>query len=265
MKRLRSCITMALACVCWFGCRAVADIPYEQGFEENTNGWTAYVSIERLPSGGGVLGLTSPYGNYHAEIQNLHDNYPYGVGLGSAGHTYFGGPVATYNGDFFQALTVYIDAANWAEGGGGFWLDETPRGTDNTNAWDDEMNFNFSVPTQGMVRVRIHGSTPLVTIKKSAWYTFVETFRRTGPSVEDKVQNDFLVYDPAGNQVASNTVTSALASPMLGGNGYLWITVWNNGFANDILAIDDTRTGFLPFVPVPMVGAAKKRTLLIIR
>lgn len=247
MKGRQASIAVAVACLCCLVPRVSADIPYLQGFEENTNDWIAYTSIERVPSGGGVLGLSSPYGDFHAEIRNLQDNYS--PGLGSAGHTYFGAPVATYDGDFFQALTVYVDAANWAVGNG-FWIDESPRGTNNESAFDDEQNFNFAVLTQGMVRVRIHGSTPLTTITHSGWYTFVETFRRTGSTTNDMVENDFLVYDTAGQRVASNTVTSGLASPKLGGNSYLWITVWHNGFADDILAIDDTRTGYLPFVPI---------------
>jgi hypothetical protein len=31
------------------------------------------------------------------------------------------------------------------------------------------------------------------------------------------------------------------------GNGYVWITVWQNGFANDALAIDNVVTGLLPY------------------
>jgi len=65
------------------------------------------------------------------------------------------------------------------------------------------------------------------------------------------VQNDFLIYNNDRQLIASNVFTSTLPSPDLGGNSYLWITVWDNGFANDWIAIDDTNCGPLPFVPLP--------------
>lgn len=68
----------------------------------------------------------------------------------------------------------------------------------------------------------------------------------------DMVANDFLIYEVQSRQlISSNTVSGDLPSPLLAGNGYAWLTVWQNGFANDRLAIDNSGAGLLPFVAIP--------------
>jgi len=47
-------------------------------------------------------------------------------------------------------------------------------------------------------------------------------------------------------QVLANSPGGPFLSSALGGNGYVWLTLWQNGFAGDVLGIDNQRTGLLP-------------------
>ncbi len=136
-----------------------------------------------------------------------------------------------------------------------FWMVEAPRNTSKLYDYSDEQNFQFSVPTQGTVNVTINGSLPLATITQSGWYAFVETFETGGTYI----QHNFLVYSvPSAGMpqlVASNANTSAMLSSNLGAIGLEWLTLWQNGFANDVLAIDNIQSGLLPFMPVPEPSA----------
>jgi hypothetical protein len=56
----------------------------------------------------------------------------------------------------------------------------------------------------------------------------------------------------------ANSPGGPFASQDLGGNGYVWITLWQNGFAGDLLALDNVQTGLIaPIVSniQPMVVA----------
>jgi len=214
MKRfIRQFILVGLVGVCCFASRSFADIPYLQGFETDTNDWTAYLWMDRVASGSGPLGVSSFQGSYHAVISNKQDAYS--AGLGQAGYTYFGNPDATYNGDFFAGISLYVNT-NWATGGG-FWVDQSPRGTNDATAWDDEQHFKLDVQNPGTVRVTFSGGALPVYLNESGWYTFLETFRRTGPDETDLVQNDFLVFDEAGGLVAARTIQAAWRVPCWAG------------------------------------------------
>jgi hypothetical protein len=52
-------------------------------------------------------------------------------------------------------------------------------------------------------------------------------------------------------QVLATSPGGPFTGADLRGNGYVWITLWQNGFAGDVLAIDNQRTGLWP-LPVPM-------------
>ena len=61
------------------------------------------------------------------------------------------------------------------------------------------------------------------------------------------VENDMSVFDPGNNQVGTTHYVSTMAASELGGNDYGdWTTVWQNGFAGDVLAIDNVQTGAVP-------------------
>jgi len=260
--------------------QASATLGYFQGFENDNSGWTVGsgygLAINRVPSGGGTLNLTSSSeifgGGYYGEMVN--DPGSISATLGSGGYTWMPSPGSVgrdpvYHGDFFQFVDIYIDT-QWAPPAApaspAFILDEVPTATNGLPAYGppyssgvDEKNFAFYVPLVGTVDVKSGYSTPLLTITNSGWYSFAQTYRRTGPSATDYVANDFLVYDHSGKLLASNTLSSTLPSYELGGNGLLWFANWQNGFANNVLGIDNTWNGLLPLIipePSPMFSAA---------
>ena len=75
------------------------------------------------------------------------------------------------------------------------------------------------------------------------------TFRK-GANPGDLVSTNMNVFDPSGNLVGTTSVIAnspggPLLSKDLLGPGYVWITVWPNGWAGDVLGIDDVRADLL--------------------
>jgi hypothetical protein len=241
----------ALVCFSWAS--AFATLNNFQGFESDTGDWIASQSIARVPSNGGVLALPSRTGNSHAEIRNLHDGYA--VGFGDAGYSLFGGQDTVYRGDFYQAIDVYINV-NWAPAedpdAPSFWIDMTPWHGDPNN-YCAEHNFQFYA-TGSQVDVAVDGqAVPVAVLKTSGWYTFMITYRKPSDTAAPVI-SDMKIYDPSNTLVSKTRVYgntpvppyTAFTGAEMGGNGYVWITLWQNSFANDVLAIDNVRTGLLP-------------------
>jgi hypothetical protein len=169
-----------------------------------------------------------------------------------------GGADSVYHGDFYQSIDVYIKA-NWAPPTPyptlpAFWIDMTPyhAGPNNYGA-----EHNFRITALGSsVQVYVDGQTnPIATITTSDWYTFLMTWQKA-PNPADPVITDMNVYDSSHNlvgttQVIANSPGGPFASSDLRGNGYVWMTVWQNGFAGDVLGLDNQRTGYChgPFPP----------------
>lgn len=222
-----------------------------QGFEVDTGDWESAAGIARVASGAGALELTASSGGYYAELQNEVGGYTDGVGFGDGGYSFFGGKGTTYEGDFFQSIDVYVDA-NWAAPDApsvpAFWIDMTPHHEDPDN-YGAEHNFRLTA-TGTEVGVRVDGQAdPIATISASGWYTFRMTFEK-GAAADDPVVTNASVLDSDGEVLGETTVTATspggpFESQDLRGNGYVWITVWQNGFAGDVLAIDNLKTGLL--------------------
>ena len=247
--RLLATALVAVAGLNMFAGNALAALNNFQGFETNTGDWVASQAITRVPSGGGALHLTAASGNYYAELQNLHDGYQ--PNYGDGGYSFYGGADSVYHGDFYQAIDVYVNA-NWTPARLGydnsFWIDMTPYHADPNN-YGAEHNFRLKA-TGASVEVRVDGQTsPIVTLTSSGWYTFVMTYRRA-PNLADPVITDMNVYNPAHTLLGATTVFATspggpFASSDLRGNGYVWITLWQNGFAGDVLGLDNVHTGLL--------------------
>lgn len=250
---------IALAMVAVAGCSndKVQDEPtpkpvVRQGFELDVTGWTTTQGISRVASNGGTLGLPASSGAYYAEVQNQADGYGM-TGYGDAGYSFFGGKGTQYKGDFYQAIDLYVDAA-WAPaaiaGVDSFWIDMTPNHADPAN-YGAEHNFNLRA-TGTKVDVRVDGqATPIASITTSGWYTFLMTFEK-GATATAPVVTDMLILNAQNTTIGQATVTATspggpFASQDLLGNGYVWITVWQNGFADDLLAIDNLETALLPY------------------
>ena len=248
---------------------------YSNGFEtaDSTNDWTQFVTssdtvvgagITRVTTGTGLLPVAPASGSYYAVVQNVNDTYQ--TGFGAGGYTFFGGPQNSFTGPFDQSMAIYINTA-WAApsdpGTPAFWLDETPNHNDPNN-FGAEHNFRFWVVGHGSIVVTADGapeSDPVATITTSGWYTFQMVYYKAA-SPSDPALTDLNVYDASNNLVGSKTGLEAtspggpMASSDLTGHGYAWLTVWQNGFANNELAIDNMNTEVFPITASATINVA---------
>jgi hypothetical protein len=115
------------------------------------------------------------------------------------------------------------------------------------------------------VAVTADGSTPLATITQSGWYTFQMIYSK-GATDASLAMTTLSIFDKNGNQVGVSAVElddsdgDPLESQYLQGPGYMWLTVWQNGFSDDYLGIDDVRADTVSAIPEPatlgMLGGA---------
>jgi hypothetical protein len=234
-----------------------AATPSFQGFETNTGDWVFYdggAQSGRVASGAGLLGVPSASGSYHAELVNVHDAYM--AGYGSAGYSFFGGRDPVYQGAFYQAIDVYVNPA-WS--GLGLWIDMSPADTDNTSLYAAEGNFRLTANGSSVAVQAINGST-LANITSAGWYSFEMVWSK-GANPTDLINMDLNLYDSTSTLLGTESFLATFPqgshpgqSQYLGNNSYVWLSVWQNGFANDTIAIDNVRTGLVPtpgVIPAP--------------
>lgn len=247
--------------------------PAFQGFETDTGDWVfddGGVVSGRVASGGGTLGVTSASGGYHCELANVHNNYQ--AGYGTAGYSLFGGKDPVYQGPFYQAVDVYISPA-WS--GLGFWIDMSPADIDGTSLYAAEGNFRLTANGSSVAVQAINGSV-LTNISTAGWYSFEMVWKK-GATPTDLINMDLNIYDSSSTLLGSESFLAVFPqgthpgqSQYLGNNSYVWLTVWQNGFANDVIAIDNVRTGIIPApgavilssIGVGLVGWMRRRKSL---
>ena len=106
-----------------------------------------------------------------------------------------------------------------------------------------EHNFRLSY-TGTSVQVAVDGGASIATITTSGWYNF-QTIYSQGATATSLSTATLSVLGPDGTtvlgseNVLNNSDGDPLASEDLAGPGYEWLTVWQNGFSNDELGIDD--------------------------
>jgi len=233
-----------------------AGAPSFQGFETDTGDWSFdSVSSGRVASGGGVLGVPSASGGYHAELVNVHDTYQ--AGYGSAGYSFFGASDPVYQGAFYQAIDVYIDPT-WS--GLGFWIDMAPRDVIDESLWAAEGNFRLTADGSSVAVQAINGPI-LANIAAAGWYSF-EIVWSKGGNPTDLINMDLNLYDSTSTLLGTAPFLATFPpnthlgeSQYLGNNSYVWLTVWQNSFANDVIAIDNVRTGLVKTDVIPAPGA----------
>ena len=228
---------------------AQADTNYFNGFE-NAGDESAWIAdgapAVRAATNSDPYSVGSAGGNYHATVTNDDDDYQPGYGTG--GYTYFGGKVATYPGPFSQSMAIYINA-DWAAptnaSTDAFWLDMSPSNTSGTSDYDAEHDFAFFANGSSVSVEADNGNGPtLADITTSGWYTFQMSYQK-GATGSSPIETTLSVLGP-GNTVLGSTTLDGGASSALGGNGYAWLTVWQNGFAGDHLDIDNLQTSSTP-------------------
>jgi hypothetical protein len=236
-----------------------AAAPSFQGFETGTGDWVFYdggAQSGRVASGGGLLGVPSASGAYYAQLVNVHDAYM--AGYGSAGYSFFGGRDPVYQGAFYQAIDVYINPA-WS--GLGFWIDMSPADIDNTSLYAAEGNFRLTA-NGSSVNVQAINGLNLTSITTAGWYSF-KMFWSKGSNPTDLINMNLAVYDSTSTLLGKESFLATFPqgthpgqSQYLGNNSYVWLTVWQNGFANDVIAIDNVRTDLVrPPNTIPAPGA----------
>ncbi len=283
MHPLGRCVAVAIALS--LAATAGAYQPYQYGFESTSPpaplDWTPYIGNPApTQSGGGVLGLTAPQGNYYYESVNQHDA-AFG-GYGASGYSSFGIPNTdgdpNYTAGYAQSIQIYIDPTNWAPGQG-FAVDGSPGlagafvptlGNVATNyqgyEYNDETQIQISVPHAGLVSVDASPGGHIANITSPGWYTFVTEFEKSAGGPTAQVENNFGVLDPSGhiigsvlgvapidNQPAVAPYPAQFQNQMLGGANYIWLVDWQNGFANDVIGIDNIKVGpaFNLYTPEP--------------
>ena len=250
---------------------------YSNGFETGDTGtsdWTHFDDamgdttqgggITVVSSGTGQLPPAPASGSNFAVVTNTPDTYAAGYGAG--GYTFFGGPQKTYTGPFGQSMAIYINTA-WAApanpGVPAFWLDMTPDHADPNN-FGAEHNFRFYVDGSGVIKVTADSGdpgTPIAAISQSGWYTFEMTYRK-GATATDPVLTDLNIYDATNTLIGSQNDVPATSpggpflSSDLTGHGYAWLTVWQDGFANNQLAIDNMNTEVFPISASATINVA---------
>ena len=172
-----------------------------------------------------------------------------------AGRAFFGfdTSVPPYPGaPFTQSVAVYINVntpAGSDPASPAFWVDMSPSSSSPSDAglggigYGGEHNFRLSY-TGTAVAVTADGATPLATLTTSGWYTFRMTYSK-GATGTDLAMTTLDIYDASGNPVGVSTTepdnsdSDPLESQYLQGPGYVWLTVWQNNFSSDYLAIDN--------------------------
>jgi hypothetical protein len=249
MKKLLAILAVAAMILAVLPNAATAASSFE-GFEAGTGDWFFYdggAASARVASGAGTLGVTSSSGSFHAEVGNLHDSYQGGYGNG--GYSLFGGKDAVYQGAFYQSIDVYIDPT-WSAGNG-FWIDMSPADVDGTSLYAAEGNFRLT-GNGSSVDIQAINSSTLSTISTAGWYTFrMEWSKGTTPT--SLINMDLSVFDSSNTLLGSESFLATFPqgthpgeSQYLGNNSYVWLTVWENGYAGDVIAIDNVRTGAVP-------------------
>jgi len=258
---------------------------YFQGFETDTSGWIPDTgvgspdgTITQVASGGGSLGLTAADGSYYAEVTNSPNSYqaPSGSfpGFGTGGFSFFGNSTdpAPYPGSpFVQSIDVYIDTSLTMDPGvqQGFWIDDSPSSTDpadNTPMGNGGIGFgaehNFRLAYNGTsVAITLDGeSVPLYTVTSSGWYDFEFLYSQSDANPTDLSNTTLTIATPNGPgngiPLASQTLTNdadgeTLENQYLAGPGYTWLPVWQDGFSNNVLGIDDVQAFTSSVTPEP--------------
>lgn len=268
----RATVAAALAVLGLVGAAGAAragSIPFTQGFETDTSSWSfatdasGTATINRVASGGGVLGLTAKSGGYYAELGNGESGFnqstppspPGTPGLGDAGYSNLGGHVAgAYPGSAFaQSIDMYIDPTWAAASSSRALVIDMTASSQATGLYDygTENDFNLMSPSGGQMDVTSNAGGTIATLTNAGWYTFRMTFA-PGVGAGSDSTTTLEVLDATGNVVGTpTTFTNGSLSSDLGGSGYVWITEWDNGFADNTIGIDNVQA-----VAVPLPSAA---------
>jgi hypothetical protein len=233
-------------------------IIYSNGFESGTGDWSfdnttgsGNGTITQTASGAGPLGLTAHSGSFYATVQGNTDGYLPGYANGPFSFFGFDTSIPPYPGSAFaQQISVYIDVDTPSDPSTpAFWIDASPSSSDPADAGSGGVGYggehNFRLTYSGSsVQVAVDGGGSIANITTSGWYTF-QTIYAQGATATSLSTATLNVIGTDGTTVlgSENVLDDSdgetLESQYLQGPGYEWLTVWQDGFSNDLLGIDD--------------------------
>ncbi|MGH2617830.1 MAG: hypothetical protein ACRDJC_21585 [Thermomicrobiales bacterium] len=200
---------------------------FEQGFEENTDGWTG---VDRVASG--TDGIPAKSGGFFAKAN--------GPGSPTTGFTRWGGYASVFPpGGYETETAIYIDPENTA--------DEEQfdySSAINMPNCDHRRDFIFTGGRNGDdYCVTASNNSPGFpcnpqrdpqVLTETGWYTFRHEFR----DVAGVLSVDMTLIDPDGDDIFTWTLSdpSDLIGDTVGGNRYGWFP----NIEQDFVAIDDT-------------------------
>jgi hypothetical protein len=231
----------------------------------NPGDWSDLVTT--LPAPITSVATGGPGGGAYTQIYNVDNEYSSTgaapAGWGSGPYSLFGAPGPNYSysfgNHFYQSIDVYINTS-WAPGtlspsSAGFWIDMSPASSssDPNSPYYDEHDFAFMPNGSGQVLVGGDDFNlgTIATISTSGWYDFQMTYQ-PGATMTDPVVNSLNVYSDAthallGSAAAEgNDFGDVLDGNDLSGSGYVWLTVWQDGFAGDSLDVANVDTASVP-------------------
>jgi hypothetical protein len=239
-KNMSKCIikiTLGTVLVFILMINSVARANWYQGFETNTDGWYGDTQpVNRVPSGGGTLGVTSAYGGYHAEIK-------IGPVEGDGAYTDFGGYSSVWpsSGYIYQQLDIYIDISAGSNGDGWF-LDNAVN--NQAGVWLEGGGVGALKATDGFWWIAADGDGGAypgpasggvgLQITESGWYTVQSEWIENADGLT--VDRNTYIFDSDDNQLYSNLNPQQVNLSDIGGWRYGWLGA--NSPTEMVLAID---------------------------
>lgn len=234
---------------------------YEQGFENDTDGWFDsdsgwYGGVSRVSTG--TEGIDSASGEFHAVFTGDDDGAPF---------TRYNGYEDEWSGGWTTSMKIYLDVhdenGGWAAGEG-FDLSSAANGSDGNHQQDFIFHVTQDTSTGDLLigasnntgfapREDLETLANHAVVDEDGWYTFEHRFYDDG----GLLAVDLVVLDDNNNIIFSETRTAPENTTgdlgAIGGNRYGWFTTIEveGGIAVDDVTLEYEAEQAPPLLPDP--------------